>query len=432
MVVIRSTDHDWRSRLERLLDRMRTVPVEVDAQVRKIIEQVRINGDASLFEYTRAFDGFDPSREGLEIAGDTIEQARRDAPGELVDALELAARRIEAFHEHQTERSWFVTEETGTILGQKVTPLARVGIYVPGGANAFPSTLLMNVIPARIAGVKKIVVVSPTPAGRVSRALLAAAHIAGVERIYRIGGAQAVAALAYGTERVPRVDKIVGPGNIYVAHAKRLLQGVVGIDSFAGPSEILVIADRDADPSWVAHDLLSQAEHDPLASSVLVTPSEELAQAVLARMADALGKLQRRAVIEKSLEHHGACVIVRDIREAIDVTNEIAPEHLELMVSDPWGYLGMIENAGAVFLGHMTPEAVGDYVAGPNHTLPTSSTARFSSPLGVYDFIKRTSVVMVTPEAVSGLGPAAVRIARAEELEAHARSVECRLDARRR
>ncbi|HOM28552.1 MAG TPA: histidinol dehydrogenase [Deltaproteobacteria bacterium] len=427
MLVIRSGEAAWRTTLEHLLDRMRTVPAEVDNTVRKIIDQVRVNGDAALFEYTRMFDGFDPAREGLVIGPEAIQRAWSDAPAALKEALKLAARRIEAYHEHQKERSWFVAEGDGSITGQKVTPIDSVGIYIPGGANAFPSTMLMNVIPARIAGVGRIEVVSPTPKGRVNEALLAAAHASGVDRIVRIGGAQAVAALAYGTERVTRVDKVVGPGNIYVAHAKRLLQGVIGIDSFAGPSEILVIADEHADPSVVANDLLSQAEHDAMASAILVTPSEPLLQGVLAAIERALETLPRREVIEKSLDHHGACIVVRDLDEAVEVANVVAPEHLELMVQDAWSYLGGIRNAGAVFLGYHTPEAIGDYVAGPNHTLPTSSTARFSSPLGVYDFTKRTSVVAVSRKALETLGPAAVLLARSEELEAHARSVECRL-----
>lgn len=428
MLTIRTVDPGWKHKLRHLLDRMRTIPGEVDASVRQIIEQVRLRGDAALFDYTRTFDGFDPQREGLFFGPVEIEQAYRAAPREIVEALGIAAKRIEFFHAHQKEQSWFITEETGTILGQKVTPVDSAGIYIPGGLNAFPSTVLMNVIPAKIAGVKHIVVVSPTPAARVSQALLAAAHVAGVDRIYRVGGAQAIAALAYGTERIPRVDKVVGPGNIYVAHAKRLLQGVIGIDAFAGPSEILVIADDGADPKVVAHDLLSQAEHDTQASSILVTTSAGLADAVLKALDVAIASLPRKETVMKALENHGACIVTGDLEEAVAIANEIAPEHLELMIRDAWEYLGRIRNAGAIFLGYMTPEAIGDYVAGPNHTLPTGSTARFYSPLGVYDFTKRTSVIGVTRQAVDTLGPVAVRIARSEDLEAHARSVECRLD----
>lgn len=428
MITIRTADAGWKERLKHLLDRMRTIPSDVDSAVRQIIEQVRLRGDAALFEYTRAYDGFDPHRDGHAIGPVEIELAYRAAPREIVDALAIAAKRIEAFHAHQKEQSWFITEETGTVLGQKVTPVNSVGIYIPGGLNAFPSSVLMNVIPAKIAGVKHIEVVSPTPGGRVSQVLLAAAHVVGVERIYRIGGAQAIAALAYGTERIPKVDKVVGPGNIYVAHAKRLLQGIIGIDAFAGPSEILVVADDGANPKVVAHDLLSQAEHDAQASSILITPSSDLASATLGELKDAVEKLPRRDTAMKSLENHGACIVVRDLDEAIAIANDVAPEHLELMLENAWEYVGRIVNAGAVFLGYMTPEAIGDYVAGPNHTLPTGSTSRFYSPLGVHDFTKRTSVVGVTRQGMEALGPVAVRIARAEDLEAHARSVECRFD----
>lgn len=427
MVTIRTEDPGWKEKLKHLLDRMRTIPSDVDASVRQIVEQVRLRGDAALFEYTRAFDGYDPLKDGLVIDQVEIEQAYRAAPREIVDALGTAAERIESFHSHQREQSWFITDETGTVLGQKVTPLNSVGIYIPGGLNAFPSTVLMNVIPAKIAGVRNIVVVSPTPAGRVSQALLIAAHVAGVEKIYRVGGAQAIAALAFGTERVPKVDKVVGPGNIYVAHAKRLLQGIIGIDAFAGPSEILVVADDEADPKVVAHDLLSQAEHDAQASSILITPSSDLAEATLRELGEAVSQIPRRDTAMKSLDNHGACIVVKDLEEALAIANEVAPEHLELMLQNAWEYLGKIVNAGAVFLGYMTPEAIGDYVAGPNHTLPTGSTARFYSPLGVYDFTKRTSVIGVTRQGMETLGPVAVRIARAEDLHAHARSVECRL-----
>jgi histidinol dehydrogenase len=426
MITIRTQDQGWNERLFGLLDRMRAMPDEVDSAVRRIIEQVRIKGDEALFEYTMTFDKFDPEKEGLYFGPDEIAKAYKQAPKDIIEALGLAARRIEEFHSHQKEQSWFITDESGTILGQKVTAVGSAGIYVPGGRNAFPSTLLMNVIPAKIAGVDNIVVVSPTPSGRVSQTLLAAAHIAGVERIYRIGGAQAIAALAFGTRSIPRVDKVVGPGNIYVAHAKRLLQGTIGIDAFAGPSEILVIADDGADPYVVACDLLSQAEHDAQASSILITPSEALAAAVLKELEKAIATLPRKDTIRGALDNHGACIVTKDLDEAIDIANKVAPEHLELMLANAYEYLGRIKNAGAVFLGYMTPEAMGDYVAGPNHTLPTGSTARFYSPLGVYDFTKRTSVIGISQKTLDALGPMAVRIAQAEDLEAHARSVQCR------
>jgi histidinol dehydrogenase len=426
MITIRTQDHNWNERLFGLLDRMRAMPDEVDGAVRGIIEQVRIRGDEALFEYTKTFDAFDPEKDGLCFGPDEIAKAYQEAPKDILEALGLAARRIEEFHSHQKEQSWFITDESGTILGQKVTAVGSAGIYVPGGRNAFPSTLLMNVIPAKIASVENIVVVSPTPSGRVSRTLLAAAHIAGVERIFRIGGAQAIAALAFGTGSIPRVDKVVGPGNIYVAHAKRLLQGTIGIDAFAGPSEILVIADDGADPYVVACDLLSQAEHDAQASSILITPSEALAAAVLKELEKAITTLPRKDTIKGALDNHGACIVTKDLDEAIDIANRVAPEHLELMLDNAYEYLGRIKNAGAVFLGYMTPEAMGDYVAGPNHTLPTGSTARFYSPLGVYDFTKRTSVIGISEKTMEALGPMAVRIAQAENLEAHARSIQCR------
>jgi len=428
MVVISTLDAGWKEKLDALLDRMRTTPEDVVGSVGGIIRSVKERGDAALFEYTRKFDRYDPEKEGLCIEKEQIRQAFSRVPEEITGALKCAAERIESFHRNQKEQSWFITEENGTILGQKVSPVGTAGIYIPGGKNAFPSTLLMNVIPAKIAGVEEMVVVSPTPGGTVNDALLAAAHIAGVDRIFRIGGAQAVAAMAYGTKSVPRVDKVVGPGNIYVAFAKRMLQGIIGIDAFAGPSEILVIADDGADPKTVACDLLSQSEHDPMASSILITASRTLADSVKGRLEKELSTLPRKDATEQALNDHGAVIVTRDLDEAIDIANRVAPEHLELMVKDAFECLGRIRNAGAVFLGYMTPEAVGDYIAGPNHTLPTGSTARFYSPLGVYDFVKRTSVISFTGRAIEHLGPMAARIARAEDLEAHARSVECRLN----
>ena len=417
----------WRETLAGILDRMTGTPDEVDDAVRAIIRDVRSRGDAALAEYTRKFDGFDPAAGGFVIALQEIEQAPSRIDKALFSALSTAASRIESFHARQMERSWITTDDSGMILGQKVTPLDSVGVYVPGGRNAFPSTLLMNVIPAKIAGVKEIVVVSPTPRGEVSDALLAAAHIAGVQRIFRIGGAQAVAALTFGTGTIPRVDKIVGPGNIYVAHAKRLVQGRVGIDAFAGPSEILIIADEGADPGTVAMDLLSQAEHDPCASAILVTPCEGLARAVMEKVDALVQSLPRREVLKASVGEHSLCVVTRDLDEAFTVANMVAPEHLEVMVADAFDHLGKVRNAGAIFLGYHTPEAIGDYIAGPNHTLPTGSTARFSSPLGVHDFLKRSSILYAPERAVRELGTMAVQIARAEGLEAHARSVENRL-----
>ena len=428
MITINTSDKGWDEKVSVLLDRMSALPENVDRAVREIIELVKARGDSALFEYTRIFDKFDPEKNGLCFGTQEMKKAYEESPKDILEALSCAAERIEAFHSHQKEQSWFITDESGTILGQKVSPVDSAGIYVPGGLNAFPSTMLMNVIPAKIAGVENIVVVSPTPSGRASQTLLAAAHVAGVDRIFRVGGAQAIAALAYGTKSIPRVNKVVGPGNIYVAHAKRLLQGVIGIDAFAGPSEILVIADSGADPRVVACDLLSQAEHDAQACSIFITPCKDLAGKVLHEVEKAVTALPRRETVRESLDSHGACIVTRDMDEAIDIANRVAPEHLELMLENAWEYLGRIRNAGAVFLGYMTPEAMGDYMAGPNHTLPTGSTARFYSPLGVYDFTKRTSVVGISRKTMDELGPMAVRIARTEDLEAHAQSVECRLD----
>ena len=427
MEILSTGRPEWRDALGKILDRMTAIPEEVDETVRMIIRDVRVRGDAALAEYTGRFDGFDPIAEGFVISREMIEQSASRVDADLRSALAAAASRIEAFHSRQKERSWIAPEDSGMILGQMVTPLSCVGVYVPGATNAFPSTLLTSGIPGKIAGVAQVGVASPTPGGMVSDALLAAAHIAGVDRIFRIGGAQAVAALTFGTATVPKVDKIVGPGNIYVAHAKRLVQDRVGIDAFAGPSEILVIADSGADPDIVAMDLLSQAEHDPTASAILVTPHESLARDVTAKVAAYAQTLPRRDVLERSLNEHSLCIITRDLEEALAVANTVAPEHLELMVENAFEHLGKVRNAGAVFLGYHTPEAIGDYIAGPNHTLPTGSTARFSSPLGVYDFVKRSSIIYATEPAVRELGTLAVQIARAEGLEAHARSVENRI-----
>lgn len=427
MEVLRTGEAHWKERLKRILARMGEVPEEVDRAVRAIIGAVASQGDEALAAYTRQFDGFDPASDGFFVTRDRMSEAASRVDPEIMKALVGAASRIEEFHSHQRERSWIITGEDGMVLGQKVTPLDRAGVYIPGGRNAFPSTLLMNVIPARIAGVGEIVVVSPTPNGVLNDTLMAAAHIAGVEKLYRIGGAQAVAALAYGTRTIPAVDKIVGPGNIYVAHAKRLVQGRVGIDAFAGPSEILVIADKGADAEVVAMDLLSQAEHDPMASAILATPYEDLALEVMEKVSLAAETLPRKDVLSQSLKNFSLCIITKDLDEAFEAANMVAPEHLELMIENAFEHLGKVRNAGAIFLGYHTPEALGDYVAGPNHTLPTASTARFSSPLGVYDFIKRSSIISGTPRAVREIGPLAVRIAREEGLEAHARSVEMRL-----
>jgi len=417
----------WEDKISWIIDRSKLIPPDIDLKVREIIDRVKTQRDKALFEYTSKFDGFDPEDKSIVIENGEISSALSKVDPKLIAALKEAASRIEAFHRHQIQRSWTTTDSEGTILGQRITPIERVGVYIPGGKNAFPSTMLMNVIPAKIAGVKDIIVVTPTPEGKVSQVLLVAAHIAGIKRIYRIGGAQAIAALAYGTETIPKVDKIVGPGNVYVNHAKRLVHSIVGIDLAAGPSEILVIADSGAKKHIIAMDLLSQAEHDPMASAILLTPDKSLARDVLNQLHIEVRSLPRKEIIRQSLNNHGLCVITEDIDEAIKISNRIAPEHVELMVEDAHKYLDRIENAGAIFLGYHTSEVLGDYIAGPNHTLPTSATSRFSSPLGVYDFFKRSSVIGFSKEALMRLGPMAVQIARAEELEAHAKSVGYRL-----
>jgi histidinol dehydrogenase len=399
----------------------------VDRTTRGILEAVRERGDGALLEYTARFDRWTP-RDAGDLAVDPARpgEALSRVPAAERDALELAAARIRAFHERQRQESWRMQEADGTVLGQQVTPLDRVGLYVPGGKAAYPSSVLMNAIAAKVAGVPELVMVTPTPGGELNGYVLAAAAIAGVDRIFRVGGAQAVGALAFGTASVPAVDKIVGPGNAYVAAAKRQVFGRVGIDMVAGPSEILVIADASANPDWVAMDLFSQAEHDEIAQAILLCPDPALIERVAASMRRQLASLPRRAIVEASLGARGALIQVRDLAEACAIANRIAPEHLELAVADPEALLASIRHAGAIFLGHHASEAIGDYCAGPNHVLPTSRTARFSSPLGVYDFQKRSSLIRLSPEGAARLAGVAATLARAEGLEAHARSAEMR------
>ena len=402
----------------------------VDRAVAGILDDVQRRGDEALLEYTRRFDRWSPAGAAdLEVTAAACREAlSRVGRGER-EALEAAAGRIRAYHGHQHVRSWRIEEEDGTMLGQQVTPLDRVGLYVPGGKAAYPSSVLMNAVAAKVAGVPELVMVVPTPDGVVNDYVLAAASLAGVDRVFRVGGAQAIGALAFGTGSIPAVDKIVGPGNAYVAAAKRRVFGRVGIDMVAGPSEILVVADATANPDWVAMDLFSQAEHDEIAQSILVTPEAGLADRVLAAMRGSLAAMPRRAIIEASLANRGALIVVRDLDEACALANRIAPEHLELAVADPDSLLPKIRHAGAIFMGHYSSESLGDYCAGPNHVLPTSRTARFSSPLGVYDFQKRSSLIRVTREAAARLGDTARTLARAEGLEAHARSAELRGEA---
>ena len=409
--------------LKRIKNRGEILAEEYEKVVKEIIEEVKKRGDEALVEFTNKFDKANIKKPSeLEIPYSQLKKAYETIPSDLRDALEFAASRIEKFHKKQLENSFTTYEEDGIILGQKVEPLERVGVYVPGGKAQYPSTVLMNVIPAKVAGVEEIVMVSPNP----NPPTLAAAFIAGVDRVFRIGGAQAVAALAYGTELVPKVDKIVGPGNIFVALAKKILYGVVDIDMVAGPSEILVIADEGANPKWVAADLLSQAEHDELAGSFCITNSFEFALKVKEEVEKQLEELDRKEIAKKSIENWGTIFVVEDLEEACRLSNLIAPEHLEVATRNPWDLLPKLKHAGAIFLGDYASEPLGDYVLGPNHTLPTGGTARFYSPLGVYDFIKRSSVIYVSKKGFEKVSQAAQILARYEGLTAHERAVKIR------
>jgi len=400
----------------------------IDEAAAAIVDDVRRRGDAALLEYTNRFDRTGaPSVAALEIAAADMNLALESLALQDRAALEAAARRIQSFHEKQRGESWSIVEDDGTEVGLRVTPLDSVGVYVPGGLAAYPSSVLMNVIPAQVAGVGEIVMVSPTPDGARSPLVLAAAALAGVTRAFAIGGAQAVAALAHGTETVPAVDKIVGPGNAYVAAAKRHVFGTVGIDMIAGPSEILVICDGLTDPDWIAMDLFSQAEHDELAQAILLTPDAAFIERVQQSVARLLPTMPRRAIIEKSLAGRGALILTRDLEDACAVANRIAPEHLEISTAEPQRWAERIRHAGAIFLGRYSSESLGDYCAGPNHVLPTARTARFSSPLGVYDFQKRTSLIRVSPQGARSLGEVAARLADGERLPAHAASARLRM-----
>lgn len=401
---------------------------DLEPAVRAILEAVRDQGDQAVLAYTRKFDHADLAAAGLRVQEAEIQAAYEKVSPELLASLRLARDRIFAFHARQHFQTWFEPGPQGEILGQVYRPLKRVGIYVPGGTAAYPSSVLMNALPAKVAGVPEIVMVTPPGRdGEVPPLVLVAAAESGVTEIYRVGGVQAVAALAYGTETIPRVDKIVGPGNIYVTIAKRLVFGLVDIDMLAGPSEIVVVADGSGDPELIAADLLSQAEHDPRAAAILLTPVAELACRVREELEKQLADLPRREIAREALSAYGAAVITADLAEAVELANELAPEHLELFLEEPFSWLGRIKNAGAVFLGANTPESVGDYLAGPNHVLPTGGTARFFSPLSVEDFLKRTSLIYGTKQALRDWGPEVVRLAEAEGLEAHARAVALRL-----
>ena len=425
---LNAADQDFARHLDHLLSWESVSDDAVNQRVLDIIKAVRERGDAALVEFTQKFDG-------LEVAGmadlilprERLELALSRITAEQRQALEVAAERVRSYHEKQKQDSWTYAEADGTVLGQKVTPLDRAGLYVPGGKASYPSSVLMNAIPAKVAGVPEVVMVVPTPRGEINELVLAAACIAGVDRVFTIGGAQAVAALAYGTESVPPVDKIVGPGNIYVATAKRHVFGKVGIDMIAGPSEILVVCDGQTDPDWIAMDLFSQAEHDEDAQSILLSPDAAFLDRVAASIAKLLPTMERAEIIRASLEARGALIQVADMAQAIEVANRIAPEHLELSVENPEQYLPLIRHAGAIFMGRYTAEALGDYCAGPNHVLPTSGTARYSSPLGVYDFQKRSSIIHCSAAGASELGKTASVLARGESLTAHARSAEYRI-----
>ncbi len=425
MRIIGSSDSGFKTLLAEILKRGEQDTTLVEEAVKEIIASVRARGDEALMEYTRRFDKTDVER-SMEVPLSEAGKALGAVPKKDLEIMRLAASRIESFHKKQAENSWFTTEEDGTILGSRVTPLARAGIYVPGGKAAYPSTVLMNAIPAKVAGVGEVIMVTPPGKDGLNPYVLAAAALSGVDRIFRVGGAQSIAALAFGTESVPRVDKITGPGNIYVATAKRLVFGAVDIDMIAGPSEILIINDGTGEASWMAADLLSQAEHDELASSILITTSARMARAVSSEVDKQVKKLSRRAIAKASLDRYGLIIVAKDLNEAAAISDSIAPEHLELFVERPFELLTSIKNAGAVFLGRYTPEAAGDYLAGPNHTLPTGGTARFSSPLGVYDFVKRTSVISLSPEAIGRHGDDIKRFSALEGLEAHGLSAAAR------
>lgn len=423
-----TTQADFSEQFRSLLAYEEQRDPQVESAVADIIHQVRTRGDDALLEYTAKFDRVEvPNAAALEIPREALKNALDTLNVDQRKALEAAAARVKAFHERQVVQSWDYTEADGTRLGQRVTPLDRAGLYVPGGKAAYPSSVLMNAVPAKVAGVKEVIMVVPTPSGVRNPMVLAAAYLAGVDRVFTIGGAQAVAALAYGTATVPRVDKIVGPGNAFVAEAKRRVFGAVGIDMIAGPSEILILCDGTTNPDWIAMDLFSQAEHDEMAQSILVSPSKEFLDQVQASIKRLMDSMPRHVVIATSLKNRGALIQCKDMAEACELSNQIAPEHLEVSVQDPDALLPLLRHAGAIFMGPYSSESIGDYCAGPNHVLPTAGTARFSSPLGVYDFQKRSSIIFASKEGANTLGEIAAELAYGEGLPAHARSAEYRI-----
>jgi len=422
-----TTQADFAQALRGLLNRDQASAASIEQTVAQVIADVVKHGDRALFEYTHRFDGFDVEARGLEVSSGRIQKAYDAIPQAQREALLYAAQRVRAYHEKQVQESWSYQEADGTELGQKITPIKRVGLYVPGGKATYPSSVIMNAIPAKVAGVKELIMTSPTPNGEFNDMVLAAAKIAGVDRVFRVGGAQAVAALAFGTETIPSVDKITGPGNIYVATAKKQVFGQVGIDMIAGPSEVLVVADESVDPDWVAMDLFAQAEHDEVAQSILLTQSEAVAEAVHVAIERLLPSMERDDIIRQSLEKNGAIIVADSEKALIDVADAVAAEHLEIFTDNADVLAEKITNAGAMFIGPYSAESLGDYCAGPNHVLPTSGTARFTSPLGVYDFQKRTSLIKVSKAGAQTIGKNASILARGESLTAHARSAEYRI-----
>ncbi|BBE50040.1 Histidinol dehydrogenase [Ferriphaselus amnicola] len=423
-------DTDFDAKLSKLLAFEETADEKLEATVAAILSDVKKRGDAAVLDYTRKFDRLPlADAAAMELPKSELQAAFEGLPAAQRTALERAAQRVTSYHQKQVQSSWTYLDDDGTMLGQQVTPLDRVGLYVPGGKAAYPSSVLMNALPAKVAGVAELIMVVPTPDGVKNQLVLAAAHLSGVDRVFTIGGAQAVAALAYGTASIPTVDKIVGPGNAYVASAKRRVFGACGIDMIAGPSEILVICDGQTNPDWVAMDLFSQAEHDELAQAILLSPDAAFIEAVAASADKLLEQMPRKEIIKTALENRGALIHVADLDEACDISNRIAPEHLELSVADPQSMLPKLKHAGAIFMGRYTSESLGDYCAGPNHVLPTSGTARFSSPLGVYDFQKRSSLIQVSAQGAQTLGAIAAELAFGEGLQAHAQSALFRKNA---
>lgn len=430
MTLINTNVSNFKSLFDELLGRGKMDMEHVSSIVKGLIDEIRADKDTALMAHIAKFDRWNPKK-GSELRIDPSEMKRAYDALEpaLKSSLHLAYDRIRVYHEKQLPKSWFDTEANGTILGQKVTPVDRAGLYIPGGKAAYPSSLLMNVIPAQVAGVEHIVVTTPTPDNEPNELLLAACHLCGVTEVFKVGGASAIAAMAYGTETIPKVDVITGPGNIFVATAKKMVFGEVNIDMIAGPSEIGVLADESANPSHIAIDLLSQAEHDEMASSILITPSQKFAEACAAEIEVWLKKLPREEIARKSIDERAAIIVTESMEEAVKLMNEIAPEHLEVATDNPFALLPSIKHAGAIFLGHYTPEAIGDYVAGPNHTLPTGGTAKFYSPLGVENFMKKSSIISFSRQAINEIGEACALIAHTEGLGAHEASVRCRLDA---